>query len=128
MSILEAARIEIFEKKTVKRKGFAQSHIEIFSALTRLREVCCHPRLMHDHLRGESHTSGKFKYVYRDDKGGCLGGHSVLVFSSFTRMLNLMRGAFKKLGIDYFYLDGATKDRMDLVHRFNARRGTYILT
>ena len=34
MSILEAARIEIFE--TVKRKGFAQSHIEIFSALTRL--------------------------------------------------------------------------------------------
>ncbi|MDA1470300.1 SWF/SNF helicase family protein [Brachyspira hyodysenteriae] len=48
------------------------------------------------------------------------GGHSVLVFSSFTRMLNLMRSAFKKLGIDYFYLDGATKDRMDLVHRFNA--------
>ena len=35
-------------------------------------------------------------------------------------MLNLMRSAFKKLGIDYFYLDGATKDRMDLVHRFNA--------
>ena len=118
MSILEAARIEIFE--TVKRKGFAQSHIEIFSALTRLRQVCCHPRLMHEDLRGESHTSGKFNMFIEMIKEAISGGHSVLVFSSFTRMLNLMRGAFKKLGIDYFYLDGATKDRMDLVHRFNA--------
>ncbi|AEM21690.1 HepA, Superfamily II D/R helicase, SNF2 family [Brachyspira intermedia PWS/A] len=118
MSILEAARIEIFE--TVKRKGFAQSHIEIFSALTRLRQVCCHPRLMHEDLRGESHTSGKFNMFIEMIKEAISGGHSVLVFSSFTRMLNLMRSAFKKLGIDYFYLDGATKDRMDLVHRFNA--------
>lgn len=117
MSILEAARIEIFE--TVKRKGFAQSHIEIFSALTRLRQVCCHPKLMHNDLRKESHTSGKFNMFIEMIREAVSGGHNVLVFSSFTRMLNIMRIAFKKLAIDYFYLDGATKDRMDLVHRFN---------
>lgn len=118
MSILEAARIEIFE--TVKRKGFAQSHIEIFSALTRLRQVCCHPRLMHQDLRGDSHTSGKFNMFIEMIREAISGGHSVLVFSSFTRMLNIMRDAFNKLNINYLYLDGTTKNRMDLVHRFNA--------
>lgn len=118
MSILEAARIEIFE--TVKRKGFAQSHIEIFSALTRLRQVCCHPRLMHHDLRGDSHTSGKFNMFIEMIREAISGGHSVLVFSSFTRMLNIMRDAFNKLNINYLYLDGTTKNRMDLVHRFNA--------
>lgn len=117
MSILEAARIEIFE--TVKRKGFNQSHIEIFSALTRLRQVCSHPKLMHPDLRGDSHTSGKFQLFIEMIREAISGGHNVLVFSSFTRMLKIMREAFKKLGINYFYLDGTTKDRMDLVHRFN---------
>ena len=31
-----------------------------------------------------------------------------------------MRDAFNKLNINYLYLDGTTKNRMDLVHRFNA--------
>ena len=117
MSILEAARIEIFE--TVKRKGFAQSYIEIFSALTRLRQVCSHPKLIHNDLRAKSHTSGKFNMFIEIIREAVSGGHSVLVFSSFTRMLKLMQVALNKLEIDYFYLDGTTKDRMNLVHRFN---------
>ena len=118
MSILEAARIEIFE--TVKRKGFNQSQIEIFSALTRLRQVCCHPRLLSNDLRGESHTSGKFNMFIEMVREAISGGHNVLVFSQFTKMLHLMRDAFKKLDINFLYLDGATKNRMDLVNRFNA--------
>lgn len=117
MSILEAARIEIFE--TVKRKGFAQSHIEIFSALTRLRQVCCHPRLLHQDLRKDIHTSGKFNLFIETIREAISGGHSILVFSSFTKMLNIMREALKKLNIDYLYLDGKTKDRMPLIHKFN---------
>lgn len=117
MSILEAARIEIFE--TVKRKGFNQSHIEIFSALTRLRQVCCHPKLLTHNLRGESHTSGKFNMFIEMTREALSGGHSVLVFSQFTKMLNIMREAFNKLSIRYLYLDGSTKNRMDLVNNFN---------
>lgn len=118
MSILEAARIEIFE--TVKRKGFAQSHIEIFSALTRLRQVCCHPRLLHQDLRKDIRTSGKFNMFIEIIKEAISGGHSVLVFSSFTKMLNIIREALKKLNIDYLYLDGKTKDRMPLINKFNS--------
>ena len=117
MSILEAARIEIFE--TVKRKGFAQSHIEIFSALTRLRQVCCHPRLLHSDLRKDIRSSGKFNLFIEMIREAIAGGHSILVFSSFTKMLNIMREALKKLNIDYLYLDGKTKDRMPLIHKFN---------
>lgn len=118
MSILEAARLEIFE--TVKRKGFKQSHIEIFSALTRLRQVCCHPKLLISDLRGESNTSGKFNLFMEMIREAISGGHNVLVFSQFTKMLNIMREAFKKHSIEHLYLDGHTKDRMDLVNRFNS--------
>lgn len=117
MSILEAARIEIFE--TVKRKGFNQSHIEIFSALTRLRQVCCHPKLLNNNIRGESHTSGKFNMFIEMVREAISGGHSVLVFSQFTKMLNIMREVLNRLSIGYLYLDGATKNRMELVNRFN---------
>ena len=118
MSILEAARIEIFE--TVKRKGFNQSQIEIFSALTRLRQVCCHPRLLAPDLRGESHTSGKFNMFIEMIRESINGGHNVLVFSQFTKMLHIMRDTLTKLNIDFLYLDGKTRNRMDLVNRFNA--------
>lgn len=118
LSILEAARLEIFE--TVKRKGFHNSRIEIFSALTRLRQVCCHPKLLSQDMRGESHTSGKFNLFIEIAREAIDGGHNIIVFSQFTKMLKIISETFKHIGIKYLYLDGATKDRMDLVNRFNS--------
>lgn len=118
LSILEAAKLEIFE--TVKRKGFHNSRIEIFSALTRLRQVCCHPKLLSSDIRGDVHTSGKFNLFMEMIAEAIEGGHNIIVFSQFTRMLNLIAHALKHKNIDYLYLDGKTKDRMDLVNRFQA--------
>lgn len=118
LSILDAARIEIFD--AVKKKGFKNARIEIFSALTRLRQVCCHPLLLDVSKRGASNTSGKYRMFMELIDEVLDGGHNVIVFSQFTKMLAIIREAFKRRGIGHLYLDGATKDRMDLVNRFNA--------
>ncbi|MCK4501010.1 SWF/SNF helicase family protein [Candidatus Babeliales bacterium] len=45
-------------------------------------------------------------------------GHKVLVFSSFVKMLTIVKEEFEKKGINYSYLDGKTKDREKIVSKF----------
>ena len=47
------------------------------------------------------------------------GGHRLLVFSQFTSMLRLIADRLEAEGMDYCYLDGATKDRLAQCARFN---------
>jgi SNF2 family DNA or RNA helicase len=49
-----------------------------------------------------------------------LGNHKVLVFSQFTKMLNLLAETFVKKGISYYQLDGSTppKKRAAMVADF----------
>ncbi len=46
------------------------------------------------------------------------GGHRVLVFSQFTSMLALLREQLAAQGVEFCYLDGATKDRAQVVEKF----------
>ncbi|MCL2421700.1 MAG: SWF/SNF helicase family protein, partial [Defluviitaleaceae bacterium] len=52
-----------------------------------------------------------------------------LLFSQFTEMLGILRASLDKLGMSYFYLDGATppSDRIDMVDRFNGGEGDVFL-
>jgi SNF2 family DNA or RNA helicase len=47
------------------------------------------------------------------------GGHRVVVFSQFVRMLKLIAGQFQEAGVGYEYMDGATRDRMARINHFN---------
>lgn len=47
------------------------------------------------------------------------GGHRVLVFSQFVEMLNHIRAALDEDDVEYEYLDGSTRDRIERVDRFN---------
>jgi superfamily II DNA or RNA helicase len=46
------------------------------------------------------------------------GGHRVLVFSQFTTMLGLLREQLQAGDIPFCYLDGATRERAQVVERF----------
>ncbi len=50
-------------------------------------------------------------------------GHRVLVFSSFTEMLGLMREALDARKLGYSYLDGATKNRQKVLDDFKREDG-----
>ena len=105
----------------VDQKGIAKSQISILDALLKLRQICCHPRLLKMELPGFSTNlpSGKFD-AFKDMVIDIVEeGHKVLVFSQFVQMLHIIRSWLNITEIPYCYLDGSSKDRFDQVDRFN---------
>ena len=57
--------------------------------------------------------------AFRELLYNCLeGGHRILVFSQFVKMLQLLKQELEGSSLAYCYLDGSTKDRMAQVDRF----------
>jgi len=104
-----------------KMKNNDGGKIEVFSYLTRLRQICLDPSLVVDEYTG---GSGKIKIAteliqkHVDQEG------KVLLFSQFTSVLKNIGKNLTEIEIPYFYLDGKTKskDRIKLVNEFNNSR------
>ncbi|MGD0835502.1 MAG: DEAD/DEAH box helicase [Polyangia bacterium] len=104
----EAARIEALQSlATGAATGGdeAQQRIKILAALTRLRLLCCHPRLV---VKDSSAGSAKLAALVdllvelRDE------GHRALVFSQFTSFLDIARPPLDRAGLRTLSLDGST--------------------
>jgi SNF2 family DNA or RNA helicase len=105
----------------VGAKGFDKSRIEILAILMKLRQVCCHLALLKDEAltaKAES-PSGKMDQFFEILDEAVDGGHRMLVFSQFVSMLTLLRTELDARGTPYCYLDGASKDRLEICKRFN---------
>lgn len=105
----------------VDEKGLAKSQMSILDALLKLRQICCHPRLLKMDLPGFSNSlpSGKFDAFKDMAMDIVAGGHKVLVFSQFVQMLHIIRQWLEFSQIPFCYLDGASKDRFEQVDKFN---------
>ena len=104
---------------TVAEKGFAKSQIHILAGLTKLRQVCNHPVLLlkdKDYTKYESAKLNLFLELVREITKA---KRKVLVFSQFTKMLDILASELKKEYITYSYLSGKTKNRQTLVKDFN---------
>ena len=110
----------------IKQNGFNRSKIQILSALTRLRQMCCDPSIFVDNFQGES---GKMLALDDIIEESIDGGHRILLFSQFTSLLKRIEDRFKSKGIEYMYLDGQTKSetRGQLVKEFNEGKGSVFL-
>ncbi len=107
--------------QNVDEKGMAKSQMSILDALLKLRQICCHPRLLKLDMPGVSTNlpSGKFD-AFKDMVTDIIEeGHKVLVFSQFVQMLHIIRSWLKITGVPFTYLDGASKDRIEQVDKFN---------
>jgi SNF2 family DNA or RNA helicase len=90
----------------------------VLTALLRLRQICCDPRLLKLEHTGTTMSSGKTELFLELLEEALDGGHRVLVFSQFTSMLALLREELSAQQIAFCYLDGATKDRAQVVEKF----------
>ena len=115
--ILERSRREV--TGSVKSVGFEKSRMIILTVLLRLRQVCCHLGLVDESGASDALPSGKLDHLNQILEEAMSEGHRVLVFSQFVKMLQLLRRELAGRGIPFCYLDGASKDRMEQVQRFN---------
>lgn len=116
-AVLEDVRGELHQ--TVEEKGFNRSRINVLAALTKLRQICNHPALVLGE-EGKAHNSGKLEALRELLSDALSGGHKIIVFSQFVKMLKLIRDDLEQQGINYLYLDGSTRKRMEKVREFNS--------
>lgn len=95
-----------------------RQRITVLTHLTRLRQICCDPRLCCEGYTGQS---GKLDACVELLREATAGGHKVLLFSQFTSMLALIRDRLEEEGIRYYVLQGSTpkEERARLVDDFN---------
>ena len=117
LQVLDSTKEELF--KSIEQNGLEKSRLSIFSALLRLRQICCHPRLYDKDNVKNIISSGKFEKLKSMLEEIISEGHRVLLFSQFVDMLDIVKAWLEREGIDYEYLTGKTKDRQAAVERFN---------
>ncbi len=90
--------------------------ISILTRLLRLRQAACHPGLLDEALVRA--PSNKISYLVDQLQEITASGHAALVFSQFTQLLALVRFALEEADMAYLYLDGRTRNRQEVVDRF----------
>lgn len=106
----EAARERI---DALKDQGGA-ARMQVLTALLRLRQACCDLRLLGSPQPGSAKLTALLELL-----GEAVdGGHRVLVFSQFTSMLDLIAEALDEEGLAHCRLDGSTRNRGEVVDRF----------
>jgi SNF2 family DNA or RNA helicase len=99
--------------QTVAEKGVAKSKIHVLAALTRLRQICCHPQLV-----GNDSASGKTETLYELLEPLLAEGQKVLVFSQFVQMLQILERECQQRQMPTHILTGETKERQQVVNSF----------
>lgn len=91
--------------------------IAILAMLTKLRQICCEPRMIYENI---NQSSSKMKACMDLICNYKANHQQVLLFSSFTKVFDLMEEELKLNGIRYFILTGETskEKRRELVYRF----------
>lgn len=116
--MLEAGRQEVLA--AVGQQGVARSRMLVLTTLLRLRQICCDLRLLDLPNLPPEPPSAKLDLFAELLDQATDGGHRVLVFSQFTRMLALIQHRLAAEHIDFCYLDGSTRDRAGVVRRFQS--------
>jgi non-specific serine/threonine protein kinase len=104
--------------ETIQTKGVAKSRMQVLAALTRLRQICCHPSLV-----GNNSASGKTEALFDLLEPLVAQGEKVLVFSQFVQMLKILEKDCGTREISTHMLTGATKNRQDVVNAFQESEG-----
>jgi len=105
-------------RAAIAAKGLAASRITILDALLKLRQVCCDPALLPASEGAEAVESAKRARLVEMLDELVAEGRRVLVFSQFTKMLDLVEADIRARGWDFARLTGETKDRAGVVAAF----------
>jgi non-specific serine/threonine protein kinase len=116
--ILNEVRPKVFD--AIKKKGIQGASVSILAALLRLRQVCNHPNSIEAFEDLEGYESGKFNLLKDLVVEALESGRKILLFSQFRGMLGIIRSWLEEIQVNHLYLDGATRNRQELIDQFTA--------
>jgi SNF2 family DNA or RNA helicase len=118
---LKRAQQLLLQIKT--QKELAQQQFHFLTSLLRLRQICCHPRLMKP---DSTAPSAKVESLLEQLEPLMEEGQKVLVFSQFVEMLDVLRPTLEERQWKIFYLAGHTENRGELVREFQSAKGSAV--
>ncbi|MBL3657448.1 DEAD/DEAH box helicase [Fulvivirga sediminis] len=116
--IYEASEKEL--REYMEDKGtddIRKTSMYVLKGLTRLRQICNSPKLLETTPAELKETSAKIE-VLMEQVDNHAPYHKMLVFSQFVGMLDLIREELEAKGVGYAMLTGSTKNREEIVTRF----------
>ncbi|MDB4485159.1 DEAD/DEAH box helicase, partial [bacterium] len=115
--VMEGGRAKLLEIAGQKQAS-GKARMMVLSSILRMRQICCDARLLDiekDKLKEPSSKLDLFTELLDEALDG---GHRILVFSQFVKMLSILRETLEAREVDYCYLDGGTTQRGKVVQRF----------
>ncbi len=106
--------------EVLERLARGGSVMEALEALLRMRQACCHPRLVPGQ---QLDASAKLELLTDRLETIAAEGHKALVFSQWTGLLDLVEPRLREAGLGFVRLDGSTENRGEVVARFQAESG-----
>ena len=95
-------------------------YIHVFALLNILKQVCNHPALVKGSPEEyEQYDSGKWDLFEELMAESLDSGQKVVVYSQFLGMIQIIEKFLADLGIGYVSLTGASRNRGDIISRFN---------
>jgi superfamily II DNA or RNA helicase len=148
-AVLAQGRRDVFEHLDKAGRKSGRDRLAVLTTLLRLRQVCCHLDLLPGSRRppgdglGDAapspggrrlptdaetprvwkQPSAKMDRTFELIDEAIDGGHRVLLFSQFVRVLHLLRDEAQRREIRFCYLDGQTTERQVEVDRFQNDAG-----
>lgn len=100
--------------KEIDAKGVKQSQFVIFQALNELRQIATIPEQFSD---GKI-VSAKRELLLEQLQETLANGHKALIFVNFLAAIEILGEELSSLGVDFVSMTGATRNRQELVDRF----------
>lgn len=93
-----------------------EDNMTVFSYLTKLRQLSIAPEIIVKNYKGKNSKLEILTNIIKEESD-----RKILVFSQFTKVLQIIEKRLEEENISYSYLDGKTdaRDRLKLVEKFN---------
>ena len=124
----EALRLNAIDNisQNDQQANAGEQRIKMLAELVKLRQACCHPRLVMAETDIPSAKLAALDELLEELK---LNNHKALIFSQFVGHLQLIKNHIEAKGFSYQYLDGSTpqKQRQKRVNAFQSGAGDIFL-
>ncbi|WP_196139922.1 DEAD/DEAH box helicase [Aliikangiella sp. G2MR2-5] len=119
--LYESVRISMLEEvqKAINEHAGKGNQLVIGNALLRLRQICCHPKLV-KFAKDKEYESSKLTWLRTVLPELVDTGSRVLIFSSFTSMLDIIEKELTEMDLAFLKLTGKSKERSRLIEQFQS--------
>ncbi len=96
-------------------------YMHIFAVLNYLKQICNHPAQMgNGSFDYQKYRSGKWELFCELLEESLNSGFKIVVFSQYLNMLALIEAYLKDIGVEFATIKGSTRNRGEMIDRFNS--------